>query len=78
MFTTQPNLVTRFSVHSSLHNNCYHISTLVKFDLSIEYSPPYKRLMWNYKQANSLFIQCAINEFNWENVFSNIDIDKKS
>ena len=30
-----------------------------------------------HKQANALFIQYAINDFNWENTFSNIDIDKR-
>ena len=30
-----------------------------------------------HKQASALFIQYAINDFNWENAFSNIDIDKR-
>ena len=48
-----------------------------KFDLLIKYSSPYERLVWNYKQADTLFIQRTVNEFDWENAFSNIDINKK-
>ena len=28
-----------------------------------------------HKQANALFIQYAINDFNWDYTFSNVDID---
>ena len=77
MFTTWPNLASHSRVHSSLHKNDHHNITFAKSDLHIEYQSPYERVVWNYKQTETLFIQCAINEFNWDNAFSNIDIDKK-
>lgn len=46
-------------------------------DLRIEYPPIYERLVWNYKQADTIFIQRVVNEFNWKNAFYNIGIDKK-
>ena len=51
--------------------------TFVKFDLNVKCLPSYERLVWNYKQANTLFIQNTINESNWENAFSNIKTNKK-
>ena len=69
--------MTHSSLHSSFHKNWYCQIIFVKFHLHIKYSPPYKRLVWNYKQAVTLFIQRAVNEFDWENAFSNIDINKK-
>ena len=50
---------------------------MITFDLRIEYPPPYEHLVWNYKQAEILFIQRAVYEFNWKKAFSNIDIDYK-
>ena len=40
------------------------------------YPPPYERETWHYQKANIDLINCAINSFDWEKVFSNIDIDK--
>ena len=51
--------------------------TFVKFDLNVKCLPSYERLVWNYKQANTLFIQNTINESNWENAFTNIKTNKK-
>ena len=53
IFTSQPNLVAESGVLSSLHNNCHHNIVFVKFNLDIEYPQPYKRLVWNYKKADS-------------------------
>ena len=43
IFTSQPNLVTESGVHSSLHANCHHQITYVKFNLNAIYPPPYER-----------------------------------
>ena len=75
-FMSQPNLVTHSGVHSSLHTNFHHEIAFAKFDHRIEYRSPYERLVWNYSQADTILIQCAINECNWENEFSDIDMIK--
>ena len=41
IFTSQPNLVIESGVHSSLHANCHHQLTYVKFNSNVIYPPPY-------------------------------------
>ena len=43
IFTSQPNLVTESGVHSSLHANCHHQITYLKFNLNVIYPTPYER-----------------------------------
>ena len=64
-------------VHSSLHENCHHQITFVKFNLKIYYPPPYEREGWHYQKANSENIRKTINEFPWERHFANSDVDEK-
>ena len=52
IFTDQPNLIVDNGVHPSLHSNCHHQITYCKLNLSIEYPPPYERLVWDYNRAN--------------------------
>ena len=77
IFTSQPNLVTKSGVHSSLHTNCHHQITYVKFNSNVIYPPPYEREVWYYKLANSECIQCAIANYDWEKAFYNVDVNKK-
>ena len=39
----QPNFVTDFGIHPSLHQNCHHQIKFCKLNLKIEYPPPYAR-----------------------------------
>ena len=50
IFTSQPNLVIYSHVHPSLHPNGHH---QVKFNLTIFYASPYKRLVGYYQQVNT-------------------------
>ena len=43
-FTDKPNLAVDYGVHPSLHSNCHHQIIYCKFNLIIEYPPPYERL----------------------------------
>ena len=47
-----------------------------KFNLDIVYPPPYEREIWHCQKANIDLIKRAINSFDWEKAFSNIDIDR--
>ena len=76
IFNSQPNLLIESGVHPSLHPNCHHQIVFAKFNLDIVYPPPYEREIWHYQKANIDLIKCAINSFDWEKAFSNIDIDK--
>ena len=42
--------------------------------MKIFYPPPYKRLIWDYRNANVEAINSAIESFNWENAFHGKDI----
>ena len=42
--------------------------------MKIFYPPPYKRLIWDYRNANVEAINSAIESFNWENAFDGKDI----
>ena len=77
IFTSQPNLVTHSGVYSSLYGSCKHQIVFAKFNLHVLYPPPYKRVVWHYDRADCNSIQRSISNFNWENVFRNLEIDGK-
>ena len=76
IFNSQPNLLIESGVHPSLHTNCHNQIIFAKFNLNIVYPPPYEREIWHYQKANIDLIKRAINSFDWEKAFSNIDVDK--
>ena len=48
-----------------MHRNChYHQTGFSKLNLKFEYPPHYERLVWNYKNADSLSIDNATEIFN--------------
>ena len=75
IFNSQRNLLIESGVHPSLHPNCHHQIVFAKFNLGIVYPPPYEREISHYQKANIDLIERAINSFDWEKAFSNIDID---
>ena len=77
IFTTQLNLIMESRVHSSLHANCHHHITFVKFNLKIHYPLPYEREVWHYQKANVDQIRQAISEFPWDNRFANTNVNEK-
>ena len=64
-------------VHSSLHPNCHHQITYVKFNLKIHYPHPYEREIRHYEKANIDHIRRAINQFSWERGFENKSVNGK-
>ena len=77
IFTSELNLITDSGVHSPLHSNCHHQIVFAKFNLHVVYLPPYLREIWHYREVNTRPIRRAINEFNWEREFSNINVNEK-
>ena len=47
IFTDQPNLSVNSGVHASLHPNCHHQIVHSRYNLHINYPPPYQRLIWD-------------------------------
>ena len=72
----QPNLPIKSGVYPSLHLTCHHQIFYTKFNLDIVYPPLYESRIWYYQKASINLIKRAINEFDWDKAFSNIDVDK--
>ena len=77
IFTDQPNLAVNSGVHPSLHVKCHHQIIHCKFNLMIVYPPPYERLVWDYKRANTDAIISSINQVDWEFLFFNKNVHQQ-
>ena len=56
-----------YGVHASLHPNRHHQIAHANFNLHITYPPPYQRMIWDYKKADTSSIRKALDLINWEN-----------
>ena len=61
------------AVHSSLQPDCHRQIVLSKFNLKTFYPSPYEHEICHYDKVNTDLIRRSINEFSWENKFSNTD-----
>ena len=77
IFTNHPNLVVDCGVHPSLHTNCHHQIVFAEINLKVFFPPPYERQIWHYKRADIFSIHAAINNFDWEMAFSNLDVENQ-
>ena len=69
IFIDQPHLVTDCGIPASLHPNCHHKITYCKLNLKINYPPPCKHLVWDYKKANIVCIKEALWTVNLDALF---------
>ena len=70
IFTNQSNLIMDAGVHPSLHSKRHHQVIYAKVNLQIEYPPPYTREIWDYGKARFDLINKAIENFDWNKLFS--------
>ena len=77
IFTSQPNMVIKSGIHSSLHLSCHHQIVFPKFNLKICYPKQYSREIWHFKGVKTDLIRRALNDFNWEKAFSNSNNNEK-
>ena len=61
ILSSQQNLLMSSAIHSSLHQNCHHQIVFAKFNLKVDYLPPYEREIWHFKKANTDHIKRTIN-----------------
>ena len=73
IFFNQPNLVIDSVIHPSLQQNCHNQVIFCKLNLKIEYPPSYAHEVWDYGKAQTHLVNCAIDHFDWVNLF----LDKK-
>ena len=74
IFMNQPNLIMDAGVHPSLHSKCYHQVIYEKLNLQIDYPSLYTREAWDYGKAQFDLINKAIENFDWNKLFSGQDI----
>ena len=67
IFTSKPKLHS--VLHSSLHPNCHHQVVFTRFNLTMFYPLPYKRLVLQYQQANTDLIKWALYYLTRKKVF---------
>ena len=77
MFTDQPNLVVNSCVHPTLHKNCHYEIKFCKLNLKVEYSPPYERLVWDYKNADKISFRKALKQNNSEFLFQKKNVPEQ-
>ena len=77
-FTDQPNLAVDCGVHPFLHLNCHLQIICCKFNLMIEYPPPYEHLVRDYNRANQNAIAKALDQVGWNFLFFNKNVYNKS
>ena len=70
-------LLVDSGVHPSLHQNCHHKMVHTKFNLKINFPPPYERELWHYGQGNTERLRRAVHEFNWQRAFSSLNINER-
>ena len=74
LFTNQSNMVVNNGVFSSVYQRCHHQLVFAKGNLKIFYPLPYTLRIWDYRNANHEAINNAIDGFNWEKAFSNVNV----
>ena len=62
-------------VQSSLHQNCHHQIVIARFNLKVVSPPSYEREVWYFHKANVDHIRKAINDFQWEKLFQNMNVN---
>ena len=77
IFVNQPNLVIDCGIHPSLHQNCHHQVILCKHNLKIGYLLTYAREVRDYGKAQTDLINRAIDQFEWCNLFLDININEQ-
>ena len=77
IFTNKPSTVLHTAVHPLLHHNCYCQIIFAQINLKVYYPQPYKRLLLDYKKANTDPINLSIKSCNWEITFNSKDITFK-
>ena len=75
IFASQSNLVVESGVQSSLHQNFHHQIVFARFNFKVVFPPSYEREVWHFKKANVDHIRKAINGFQWEKPFQNMNVN---
>ena len=75
--TTNPNLISNIAVELSLFKKCNHSLIYGVIDFKTSFPSPYLRDVWDYKNANSSYIECAVSNTDWEFLFLGANVNEK-
>ena len=67
-------MVVNSSVFPSIHQSRHHQIVFAKVNLRIFYPSPYTPRIWDYSNANHEAINNAIDGFDWEKAFWNVNV----
>ena len=65
IFCSHPNLISESGVLPSLLSQCHHDITFAKIDFNVKLLPPYKRILWDYENADTRSIRHSLSSVNW-------------
>lgn len=79
IFTDHPNLTINSGVHLSLYTYCHHQIVYCRFNLFVEYPPPfeYEQLAWDFSKANCESIKSALEQVNCQYPSENKDVKQQ-
>ena len=77
IFTISPNLISNIGVDLSLFEKYHHSLIYSVIDFKVPLPPSYLREVWDYKNANSSYIQSAVSNTDWDFLFRGADVNKK-
>ena len=67
-------MVVNSAIFPLIHQSCHHQTVFAKVNLKIFYPPPYTRRIWDYSNVNHEAINNAIDGFDWEKAFPNLNV----
>ena len=70
-------MIVDSGVHPSLHPKCHHQITYCRSNVTVEYPPPYEKLVWDYIKADIESIKQDFILTNWDHLFRNKDVHQQ-
>ena len=76
-FTSNPSMTVDSGIEKSLCSSCHHDTISGKINFRVPLLPPHFRTVWDYKNADAISIQRAIEIFNWQYAFESETVNEK-
>ena len=77
IFTSNPSILVDSVIEKSLSSSWHYDIIYGKINFRVSLPPPLFRTVWDYKNADAISIQHAIENFNWQHAFERKNINEK-
>ena len=77
IFTSNRSILVDSGIKKCLSSSCHHDIIYGKINFRVPLPPPHFKIVWDYKNANTISIQHAIENFNWQYTFERKTINEK-